>query len=268
MHEPRRAAGGRAALIGLTFAGLAGLASCGSKGASVASPSVLSPASTPTTTPASASPTAAPSATAAPLSAFTGDPFFDPGDAAPGAPGTILRSRTVTTKLANAQVWQVLYWSRTPEDQPVAVSATVVAPAGPGSSPRPILAYAHPTTGLGDQCAPSAGIVAGTGVELVLFPAVLRQGWTVVETDYQGLGTPGDHAYLIGQSEGRNVLDSVRAAEALPGTGSTPRRRWSCGGTPKGAAPRPSRPTSARPTPPTSTWLAPSPARRPTSIRA
>jgi pimeloyl-ACP methyl ester carboxylesterase len=44
----------------------------------------------------------------------------------------------------------------------------------------------------------------------------------VVETDYQGLGTPGDHPYLIGQSEGRNVLDSIKAAEALPGTGAGP----------------------------------------------
>jgi pimeloyl-ACP methyl ester carboxylesterase len=47
----------------------------------------------------------------------------------------------------------------------------------------------------------------------------------VVETDYQGLGTPGDHPYLIGQSEGRNVLDSIRAAAALPGTGATPQSK-------------------------------------------
>jgi fermentation-respiration switch protein FrsA (DUF1100 family) len=36
----------------------------------------------------------------------------------------------------------------------------------------------------------------------------------VVRTDYDGLGTPGVHQYLVGQSEGRSVLDAVRAARA------------------------------------------------------
>ena len=44
----------------------------------------------------------------------------------------------------------------------------------------------------------------------------------MVIPDYQGLGTPGDHPYLVGQSEGRNVLDGIRAAGLLEGTGSTP----------------------------------------------
>jgi pimeloyl-ACP methyl ester carboxylesterase len=37
----------------------------------------------------------------------------------------------------------------------------------------------------------------------------------VVRTDYQGLGTPGTHLYLVGKDEGRSVLDMVRAARAL-----------------------------------------------------
>ena len=36
-----------------------------------------------------------------------------------------------------------------------------------------------------------------------------------MRTDYEGLGTPGDHPYLIGVSEGRSVLDMVRAARKL-----------------------------------------------------
>ncbi len=39
--------------------------------------------------------------------------------------------------------------------------------------------------------------------------------YVVVATDYPGLGTPGPHPYLIGESEGRAVLDSVRAARAI-----------------------------------------------------
>jgi predicted esterase len=36
-----------------------------------------------------------------------------------------------------------------------------------------------------------------------------------VRTDYDGLGTPGVHQYLLGTSEGRSVLDAVRAARAF-----------------------------------------------------
>ncbi len=39
-------------------------------------------------------------------------------------------------------------------------------------------------------------------------------GWTFVATDYEGLGTPGVHPYLVGLSEARGVLDIVRAAQA------------------------------------------------------
>jgi pimeloyl-ACP methyl ester carboxylesterase len=43
----------------------------------------------------------------------------------------------------------------------------------------------------------------------------LTAGYAVVRTDYEGLGTPGVHPYLIGRSEGRSVLDIVRAARAF-----------------------------------------------------
>ncbi len=48
---------------------------------------------------------------------------------------------------------------------------------------------------------------------------VLKQapgrGWVVVATDYPGLGTPGQHPYVDGVSEGRAVLDAVRAASQI-----------------------------------------------------
>src|SRR5262249_9010461 len=45
----------------------------------------------------------------------------------------------------------------------------------------------------------------------------VKAGYAVVRTDYQGLGTPGVHGYLIGKDEGRSVLDIVRAARKLNG---------------------------------------------------
>ena len=43
----------------------------------------------------------------------------------------------------------------------------------------------------------------------------LKAGYAVVRTDYEGLGTPGAHPYLIGRSEGYSMLDAVRAARKL-----------------------------------------------------
>jgi alpha-beta hydrolase superfamily lysophospholipase len=38
-------------------------------------------------------------------------------------------------------------------------------------------------------------------------------GYAVAATDYEGLGTPGVHPYLVGLSEGRGMLDIARAAK-------------------------------------------------------
>jgi pimeloyl-ACP methyl ester carboxylesterase len=174
----------------------------------------------------SSSPTSAPAgppATSPPLAPYDGDRFFDPGDTPPGSPGDIIRSRPITTAVDGAQAWQILHWSRTAEDRPVAVSATVFAPtaASTTGAPRSILAWAHGTTGLGDQCSLTTGLADGSAPDLTVVRDAIGQGLTVVVPDYQGLGTPGDHAYLVGQAEGRNVLDGIRAATHLDGSGTT-----------------------------------------------
>ena len=42
-------------------------------------------------------------------------------------------------------------------------------------------------------------------------------GFAVVGADYQGQGAPGPYSFLVGQTEGQNVLDSVRAAQRIGG---------------------------------------------------
>ena len=37
----------------------------------------------------------------------------------------------------------------------------------------------------------------------------------IAATDYEGIGTPGLHPFLVGESEGRGVLDAARAARGL-----------------------------------------------------
>jgi len=52
---------------------------------------------------------------------------------------------------------------------------------------------------------------------------MLARGYVVVATDYEGLGDPGVHPYLVGVSEAYAVLDSVRAARELPAAHATDR---------------------------------------------
>ena len=50
---------------------------------------------------------------------------------------------------------------------------------------------------------------------------MVDRGYIVAATDYPGLGTPGPHPYLVGASEARAVLDSVRAARTIPDAGAS-----------------------------------------------
>ena len=45
----------------------------------------------------------------------------------------------------------------------------------------------------------------------------MAAGSIVAATDYEGMGTPGPHPYLVGISEGRSGLDAALAARQIPG---------------------------------------------------
>ena len=155
----------------------------------------------------------------------TGIPaFYTPPNPLPaGAPGAIIRTEKVTGVPgvpADATVWRVLFHSRSIYDNDIAESGYVVVP--PGKAPAggfPILTWAHGTTGFSGICAPSLFTSQG-GVGPYVLPGLsdyLKAGFVVAATDYEGLGTPGIHPYLLGASEGRGVLDAARAARDLPG---------------------------------------------------
>jgi pimeloyl-ACP methyl ester carboxylesterase len=83
-----------------------------------------------------------------------------------------------------------------------------------------VITWAHGTTGVADICAPSRDGLdpsANTGETYINgdLNAWLQAGYAVLRTDYEGLGTPGKHPYLIGTSEGRSVVDIVAAARQL-----------------------------------------------------
>ncbi len=83
------------------------------------------------------------------------------------------------------------------------------------------MAYGHGTVGLADACAPSHLAAGQDPVVSQLISPFLDSGFAVVIADYQGLGTPGEHPYALGESEGRNVLDAVRASQRLGVAGLT-----------------------------------------------
>ncbi len=114
-----------------------------------------------------------------------------------------------------------MYRSQDAAGHDIAVTGVLYAPISPSSGPRPIVAWAHGTTGLAARCAPSKAAIRGTGTERLLAGAVLSMGYAFVYTDYEGLGTPGVHTYVVGESEGRTVLDSILAAARFPGAGTT-----------------------------------------------
>lgn len=143
--------------------------------------------------------------------------FYDPPDPLPaGPPGTIIRSED--DPQGGLRIERMLYTSTNPGGEPVAVSGALAAPRGdapPGG--WPVVAWAHGTRGVARRCAPSisdgkAGLEQVPGLD-----RLVAAGNVVVATDYPGLGTPGMHPYLVGESEGRAVLDSVRAAHQLLG---------------------------------------------------
>jgi alpha-beta hydrolase superfamily lysophospholipase len=147
---------------------------------------------------------------AAPLAA-TSPP---PTTAVAGRPGTLLDAVEIPAP-AGARAWRVRYVSEGVLGTPVPVTGMVFAPTGPApAGGRPVVAWAHATTGTADACAPSRDLVPTAAIPWI--DALLAAGYVVAATDYEGLGTEGEHPYLVGASEGRSVLDSIRAARSLP----------------------------------------------------
>jgi hypothetical protein len=150
--------------------------------------------------------------------------FYKPPKDLSGPHGRLIWARKAggLVPLENARSTKlVLYTSRTPRGKLGAVSGSVAVPRGkPPKRGWPVITWAHGTTGVADVCAPTRdflGTPNPTG-ETYINPelnAWLAAGYAALRTDYQGLGTPGRHSFLVGKAEGRGVLDIVQAAREL-----------------------------------------------------
>jgi acetyl esterase/lipase len=134
------------------------------------------------------------------------------------ANGGLIRSEALDGAPDGAAAYRVLYKSQGLQGEPIAVSGVVIVPGGrTPANGRPIVAWAHPTTGIVPKCAPSLARVFFQSIQGL--NQMLQRGYVVTATDYPGLGTVGPHPYLVGISEARAVLDSVRVARSMPGAG-------------------------------------------------
>src|SRR4051812_25958203 len=153
------------------------------------------------------------------------DPFYSPPAGwQSAAPGTVLATRPVTVKglglTVPADAWQFLARSTDAKDVATTVAGILMVPQTPyPAGPRPLVSYQPATDSLGDQCNPSYKLRAGTEAELPLMMQALTRGWAVVVSDYEG----PQNAFTAARMAGHGVLDGIRAAEGLPGTGLTGR---------------------------------------------
>lgn len=140
------------------------------------------------------------------------------------APGDLLTQAPLKTAAAlpsAASNALITYLSEGAQGQPIVVSGTVAIPKSPPpAGGYPVISWAHGTSGYADICAPSADTDDGPDhdyfalVDNVL-DAWVAKGYVVVQTDYEGLGTPGGHTYMSGVSQANTVTDIVRAARQL-----------------------------------------------------
>ncbi len=150
-------------------------------------------------------------------------PFYATPDGLDGATDRVLRAEIIEPFVDGATAYRVLYRSEDLRGEPTAASGIVVLPDDPDvpDGGRPIMAHTHGTMGVARSCAPSllgsAYVPEMWGVE-----ELVRSGWIVAAPDYLGLGTEGDHPYLIGRVTAGSTLDIVRAAvELADGDAST-----------------------------------------------
>lgn len=132
-----------------------------------------------------------------------------------GPHGTLVKYLEVPGAVDGAATYKIMYTSVSVTGSRVAVTGLAVVPtADVAPASRVVLTVGHPTTGLADACAPSASPELAEAK--ALGAVAVTNSWILAATDYEGLGTPGPHPYLVGISAGRSLLDAATAAAQLP----------------------------------------------------
>ena len=133
-------------------------------------------------------------------------------------PGQLLRQELLSAEQSvpgAADAIRLLYSSTDglADTGPVIVSGALFLPQGtPPSDGWPLLLWSHGTVGIADKCAPTwTGYVPFHDEHLSQW---LSEGYAIVASDYQGLGTEGTHPYLATRPAAYSNLDILRAVQS------------------------------------------------------
>ena len=162
--------------------------------------------------------------------------------------GTVVAKEAVVTQIPGAEAWRIAYVSSDATEKKTLSSALVIAPTGAmPAGGRPIVAWAHGTTGIAQNCGPSQvpdpaqdlneyNLIGGTSWTDFGFPAAtqfIKNGYVLVATDYQGLGAGGIHQYANAATNARDLINSARAVGSMGLSGDNKNvvaNGWSQGG--------------------------------------
>jgi pimeloyl-ACP methyl ester carboxylesterase len=165
-----------------------------------------------------------------------------------GKLGQVIKKERIETSVKGAEAWRIAYISSDVAGRKTISTGAIISPVG--SAPkegRPILAWAHGTTGSAQNCGPSQIIdptaplneyflIDGNSWTDYGIPNVeqfIKEGYVIVATDYQGLGGGGRHQYAVAATNGRDVINSARAASSMKEVGAGKKTiiyGWSQGG--------------------------------------
>ncbi len=149
--------------------------------------------------------------------------------------GQLIKVEKIETSIQDAQAWRIAYISSDALGKKTLATGIIVAPKKLTSThDRPIMAWAHGTTGTAQTCGPSQVLNPAqplnqyflmngnswTDFGIPALKAFIKAGYVIVATDYQGLGGGGKHQYTVSVSQAQDVINSIRAATQLKETGA------------------------------------------------
>ncbi len=113
---------------------------------------------------------------------------------------------------------RVRYTSTSVRGVPTVMSGTLLTPpTPPPTGGWPLAVWNHMTVGAADACAPSVAHAGHSELPRMtsgdtIVSHLLDAGFAVARPDFEGIGAPGPHPYLIGDSLARSTIDMALAA--------------------------------------------------------
>lgn len=157
----------------------------------------------------------------------------------------LISQEQIETSTRDAVAYRIVYNSYDVQGKSTVSSGLVIAPSTPGEN-RKVVSWTHGTTGMGDAACPSAAPDPASELKTYFdsgsttqfdcgipgLQSFIDDGWVVVATDYQGLGTPGKHQYTVNRTNALDGVNIVKAAREMNvGAGSKfVATGWSQGG--------------------------------------